>query len=119
MFYGWLSDAAAVRPCRPLASSTLWICDLQKGAELYRAVWSTSGNALFRDMDRVKSYAELGGTMQAPNGRPVMVGFRPVLFKRNNQIMRGSGSPIRHRAVRPAYCTSLTLPSLNVTFMPL
>lgn len=79
--YDWLNGTTAVRPCGPEPSSALWVCELQKGKQLYRAAWSTSGSVPFQAMDRVKAYTELGGTMQAPSGKPVIVGSRPVLFQ--------------------------------------
>jgi len=77
----WLSGTTAAAPCHPLGPSTLWVCDLQKGNTLYRAAWSTGGQAAFPDMAKVVSYTVVGGTQQTANGQPVMVGSKPVLFE--------------------------------------
>jgi hypothetical protein len=83
---GWLSDVTAVSPCRSNPASALWTCDLQKGKILYRVVWSASGKTAFLDVDKAVSFTEVGGVKRIPNGQPVMVGSRPILFQ-----MRGWG----------------------------
>jgi hypothetical protein len=81
----WLSDATATRPCRPQSASALWTCDIQKGRNLYRVAWSASVRIPFADIDKVVSFAQVGGAKQMLDGQPVFVGSRPVLFQ-----MKGS-----------------------------
>ena len=78
--HDWLAGTTAATPCRPRPSSELWTCDLQKGADLYRAAWSTSGEVPFPDIDKVNSYIAGSGEKLIPNGKPVMVGRQPMLF---------------------------------------
>jgi hypothetical protein len=79
--FDWMSGTTAFSPCRPLRSTPIWTCDLKKGDVLYRAAWSASGEAPFVDAMKVVSFTEVGGAIQRPNGKPVMVGSNPVLFE--------------------------------------
>jgi glycosyl hydrolase family 39 (putative alpha-L-iduronidase) len=77
----WLDGATSSTPCKPVRASAMWTCDIQKGGVLYRAAWSTSGRTTFANNDRVASFTEVGGVKQISDGRPVIVGSRPILFQ--------------------------------------
>jgi len=78
---GWLSDATAGGPCRLARAPALWICDLRKKGILYRVAWTTSGKIPFPNIDGVASFTEVAGVKKIPDGQPVMVGSRPILFQ--------------------------------------
>jgi len=78
---GWLEGATAASPCRPAHATTLWTCDFRKGSVLYRIAWSASGETSFPIANTVVALTELGGIKQVPDGRPVLLGSRPVLFQ--------------------------------------
>ncbi len=77
----WLKGVTAASPCDRSKSSSLWMCEFQKGNEHYKVAWNTSGEAPFPDAGQVESYTDGLEKMQAPGGNAIAVGPRPVLFK--------------------------------------
>src|SRR6266568_4165189 len=77
----WLNGATAAGPCEPKDSTTLWVCDLQKGSVHYRVAWSASEELPYSDVANVASFTEVDGVKQAASRRPVMVSSRPILFE--------------------------------------
>ncbi|WP_348261024.1 glycosyl hydrolase [Telmatobacter sp. DSM 110680] len=77
----WLEGTSAATPCRPLAGSQVWECDLQKGAKLYRVVWSSSGESTFSNVASIVSITTLDGSRIAADHRPITVTSEPMLLE--------------------------------------
>jgi hypothetical protein len=94
--YGWLDGATGASACKSQSSSSLWTCDIQKGKVHYRVAWSVSGKTPFADMAKVVTSTEVGGSARVPEGQPVVVGSRPILFELKDTLeTKGDPGPAR------------------------
>lgn len=78
--YNWLQGVTASTPCAP-ASGSIWTCDLLKGAQHFRAVWSTAGNASYSGIQGFNAYMDATGKSNNLAGKSVAVGPLPVLLE--------------------------------------
>lgn len=77
----WLQGVTAASPCDREKSTGLWTCQLIKGSTHYKVAWSTSGEELLTEADHIESYSAGSQAAQAPDGKSIKVGLRPVLLK--------------------------------------
>ena len=77
----WLEGATAAAPCRITPGSQIWECDVQKGTNLYRVVWSASSESTLNDVGGVVAVTTLGGLRQAADHQPISVTSQPLLLE--------------------------------------
>jgi hypothetical protein len=78
---GWLDGTKAAAPCGPDRGSTLWVCALRKGNQLYQVAWSAHGEVAMTKLDNAVAVTPLGGTRQPLPAGPLVVTSQPVLIE--------------------------------------
>lgn len=77
---GWLDGVTASTPCAPVTNG-IWTCDLVKGNQRFRAVWSTSAQSTYADTKSFTAYTDMLGVKSKIASQPITVGPLPVLLQ--------------------------------------